>query len=548
MNPEPRSGSLRANIVNLPERRISSGSLAWTDGVITQVDESGPEDPGLTYLIPGFIDAHVHIESSMLVPSEFARLACRHGTVATVSDPHEIANVLGLEGVRFMLANAAEVPFKMFFGAPSCVPATPFETAGATLGVVELGTLLRDDGLLYLSEMMNFPGVLDRDPAVMEKIALARHLGLPVDGHAPGLMGEAARRYAQAGISTDHECTTLEEAQDKIAAGMHILIREGSAARDFDALHPLISSHPDRVMLCSDDKHPDDLVKGHIDRLAARAVAAGHAPLDVLRCACLNPVRHYRLPVGLLRVGDPMDAAEVADLKDFRPQRTWVDGQLVAEGGHSHMPRVLVTPVNRFHTHRITPESLAIPAGPEHIRVIDALDGQLITLTTLATPRVVDGSIVPNPEKDVLYLMVLNRYADNPPALAFVHGFGLRHGAIASSVAHDSHNIVAVGTDAESMCRVVNALVDACGGIAVDSGGETARLPLPVAGLMSADDGDEVAARYAALTAKARALGSPLRSPFMTLSFMALLVIPELKLSDRGLFDGRRFQFTELAA
>ena len=548
MNPEPRSGSLRANIVNLPERRISSGSLAWTDGVITQVEESGPEDPGLTYLIPGFIDAHVHIESSMLVPSEFARLACRHGTVATVSDPHEIANVLGLEGVRFMLANAAEVPFKMFFGAPSCVPATPFETAGATLGVEELGTLLRDDGLLYLSEMMNFPGVLERDPAVMEKIALARHLGLPVDGHAPGLMGEAARRYAQAGISTDHECTTLEEAQDKIAAGMHILIREGSAARDFDALHPLISSHPDRVMLCSDDKHPDDLVKGHIDRLAARAVAAGHAPLDVLRCACLNPVRHYRLPVGLLRVGDPMDAAEVADLKDFRPQRTWVDGQLVAEGGHSHMPRVLVTPVNRFHTHRITPESLAIPAGPEHIRVIDALDGQLITLTTLATPRVVDGSIVPNPEKDVLYLMVLNRYADTPPALAFVHGFGLRSGAIASSVAHDSHNIVAVGTDAESMCRVVNALVDACGGIAVDSGRETARLPLPVAGLMSADDGDEVAARYAALTAKARALGSPLRSPFMTLSFMALLVIPELKLSDRGLFDGRRFQFTELAA
>lgn len=548
MNQTPLRGSLHANIVNLPERRIAAGTVAWADGIITRVDETGPEDPGLTTLIPGFIDAHVHIESAMLVPSEFARLACRHGTMATVSDPHEIANVLGLQGVRFMLDNARRVPFHMFFGAPSCVPATPFETAGAFLGLDELGALLREDGLLYLSEMMNFPGVLAGDPAVLDKIALAREMGLPVDGHAPGLMGDTARRYARAGISTDHECTSLEEAEDKIAAGMHILIREGSAARDFDTLHPLISSHTDRVMLCSDDKHPDDLVKGHIDRLAARAVAAGHAPLDVLRCACLNPVRHYRLPVGLLGVGDPMDAAEVADLKDFRPLRTWAAGRLIAARGHSLMARAPVTPINRFQARRITPADLAVPAGPEHIRVIHALDGQLVTPEMRVEPRVAGMRIVPAPDRDVLYLLVLNRYREAPPAVAFVHGFGLLHGAIASSVAHDSHNIVAVGADAESLCGAVNALVDSRGGIAVDDGGGVEVLPLPVAGLMSADDGDQVAARYASMTAQARALGSPLRSPFMTLSFMALLVIPELKLSDRGLFDARNFRFTELAA
>lgn len=552
MNQPPLCGSLRANIVHLPERRIAAGTVEWADGIITRVVETGPADPGLTYLMPGFIDAHVHIESAMLVPSEFARLACRHGTVATVSDPHEIANVLGLEGVRFMLDNARRVPFRMFFGAPSCVPATPFETAGASLGLAELATLLREDGLLYLSEMMNFPGVLAGDPAVMDKIALAREMGLPVDGHAPGLKGDAARRYARAGISTDHECTSLEEARDKIAAGMHILIREGSAARDFDTLHQLISSHTDRVMLCSDDKHPDDLAAGHIDRLAARAVAAGHAPLDVLRCACLNPVLHYGLPVGLLRVGDPMDAAEVADLRDFRPLRTWVAGHLVAEAGRSLMARVPVTPVNRFQARRITPADLALRAGPDRIRVMDALDGQLFTPEALVAPRVAEEHgarlMVPDPARDLLTLLVLNRYQEAPPAVAFVQGFGLGHGAIASSVAHDSHNIVAVGADAESLCRAVNALVDNRGGIAVDDGSRVEVLPLPVAGLMSAGDGDEVAARYAAMTAKARALGSPLRSPFMTLSFMALLVIPELKLSDKGLFDGRSFRFTQLAA
>jgi len=542
------SGSRPANIVHIPERRIAAGRVVWKDGVIARIEASGPEDPGLSYLIPGFVDAHVHVESSMLVPSEFARLACRHGTVASVSDPHEIANVLGLEGVRFMLENVRRVPFRMFFGAPSCVPATPFETAGAELGLEELGSLLRDDGLLYLSEMMNFPAVLARDPAVMAKIALARSLGLPVDGHAPGLTGEQARCYAEAGISTDHECASLEEARDKLAAGMHILIREGSAARNFDALHPLIASHPDQVMFCSDDKHPDDLARGHVDRLAARAVAAGHDPMDVLRCACLNPVLHYRLPLGLLRPGDPMDAAEVADLRDFRPLRTWIGGRLVAEAGRSRIDRVPVRPVNRFHARKIAPADLDVPAGGARLRVIDVQDGQLLTREALLAPRVEAGHILPDPERDVLLLMVLNRYREAPPAVAFARGFGLRAGALASSVAHDSHNIVAVGADAAALCRAVNALIDQGGGIAVATEGGVECLPLPVAGLMSAEDGDVVAARYAVLNRMARSLGSPLGSPFMTLSFMALLVIPELKLSDRGLFDGRAFRFTGVTA
>jgi adenine deaminase len=395
--------------------------------------------------------------------------------------------------------------------------------------------------------MMNFPAVLSGDPAVLAKITLARDLGLPVDGHAPGLAGERARRYAEAGISTDHECTSLAEARDKIAAGMSILIREGSAARDFDTLHPLLSSHPDRVMFCSDDKHPDDLARGHIDRMAARAVAAGHDPFDVLRCACVNPVLHYHLPVGLLRPGDPMDAALVSDLRDFRPLRAWVDGRLVAEDGRSRIERVGVEPVNRFRAGRLEPERLRVPAGPGLLRVIDALDGELLTREALLPPRIEQGSVVPDPARDILFLVVLNRYREAPPAVAFVRGFGLRRGALASSVAHDSHNLVAVGTDADSLCRAVNALVERGGGIALAEGGVDC-LPLPVAGLMSTEDGDQVAARYADLTRRARALGSPLRSPFMTLSFMALLVIPELKLSDRGLFDGRGFRFTEVMA
>ena len=548
MSTDDFSGSLTANLVQVGARRIQAARVEWVRGRITGLSILGPEDPGSAYLMPGFVDAHVHIESSMLVPAEFARLACRHGTVACVSDPHEIANVLGLAGVRFMLDNARNAAVKFRFGAPACVPATPFETAGGTLDLADLEILFREDGLGYLSEMMNFPGVLAADPGVMAKIGLARRLGLPVDGHAPGLTGDGARRYAAAGIGTDHECSSLAEARDKLAAGMHILIREGSAARDFDTLLPLVASHPGQVMFCSDDKHPDDLLAGHIDRLAARAVAAGHDVFDVLGCACVNPVRHYRLPVGLLEPGDPMDAVLVADLRHFRPLATWLDGRQVSRDGKSLDDPLPVVPVNRFQAAPISTSDLKLPAVPGRLRVIEARDGELLTREIQVTPRVEAGCLVADPERDILRLLVLNRYQPAPPALAFVRGFGLRRGALASSVAHDSHNVVAVGADEAALCRAVNAVVEMGGGIAVADGDDVEVLPLPVAGLMSAGDGDRVAGDYARLTRLARALGSPLRSPFMTLSFMALLVIPELKLSDRGLFDGRDFRFTALLA
>jgi len=543
---ESLGDSLRTNVVDVAARRIFSAEIGWRDGVITAITELGAEDSGLSYLLPGFIDAHVHIESSMLTPVEFARIAVRHGTVAAVSDPHEIANVLGLEGVRFMLDNARQTPFSFCFGAPSCVPATPFETAGARLDCEQLEGLFQAGEVAYLSEMMNYPGVLANDPAVLAKLNLARRYGCKIDGHAPGLSGREAARYAAAGITTDHECSTLNEAEDKIASGMHILIREGSAARNFEALHPLISRYPNKVMLCSDDKHPDELASGHIDRLAARALQHGHALFDVLQCASINPIRHYGLAIGQLRVGDHMDAVEVRDLKSLIPLKTWLAGRVVAEHGKSLLPTVIPQSINRFNARKIQASDLAITAGSEKIRVMQAMDGELLTREILLAPKVSGGYIVPDSDRDILLLTVVNRYRPEKPAVAFIQGFGLKQGALASSVAHDSHNLIAVGADADALCRAVNGLIDQQGGIGVVHNDRFECLPLPIAGLISDRDGDFVARRYAELDRIAKRIGSPLRAPFMTLSFMALLVIPELKLSDRGLFDGRTFQFTDL--
>ncbi|MGR9073445.1 MAG: adenine deaminase [Gammaproteobacteria bacterium] len=543
------NGSIQTNLVDIIGRRIGFSEISWRDGVIQSVRLLGSERAGCSYLMPGFVDAHVHIESSMLTPVEFSRLAVRHGTVATVSDPHEIANVLGLEGVRFMVGNAAKTPMKILFGAPSCVPATAFETAGAKLGMAELESLFQSGEAGFLSEMMNFPGVLSADPEVMEKLALAKRFGLPVDGHAPGLTGQEAGRYAAAGIGTDHECRTMEEALDKIGAGMKIQIREGSAARDFEALHELIRLHPDKAMFCSDDKHPDDLQRGHIDRLAARAVAKGHDLYAVLRCACLNAVEHYRLPVGLLREGDPMDAVLVDDLKNFQPIQTWIDGLCVASRGVSMIRPVKTPPLNFFRAGPVGPEDFAIRCVSKRVRVIKAFDEALSTEEWLTDAKTEDGCIVPDTDRDILLLTVINRYRREPPAVALVNGFGLKSGALASTVAHDSHNIIAVGADIDSLCRAVNGIVALQGGIAaVDARGRMHRLGLPVAGLMTDADADQVAAHYVGLDRQAKALGSNLRAPFMTLSFMALLVIPQLKLSDRGLFDGRSFGFTPLTA
>ncbi len=532
------------HIVDVVAGRIFPGRITINDGRIASVE---PADySGNEHILPGLIDAHIHIESSMLVPSEFARLAVVHGTTATVSDPHEIANVLGVEGVRFMIRNGRKVPFRFYFGAPSCVPATPFETAGASLGVEETDELLSMDEVLYLSEMMNFPGVLSEDPEVMAKLALARKYGKPVDGHAPGLAGEALRKYASAGISTDHECFTIGEAREKAALGMKILIREGSAARNFDALIPILLEYPELVMFCSDDRHPDDLAGRHVNDMVIRALAKGYPVIDVLRACTLNPVRHYRLESGLLQPGDPADMIIVDSLESFRVLQTWCNGTLVAENGQTLIESVPEDAVNRFEAKPITPADLAVVHAGSRIRVIEALEGQLITRQLDGTSMVSGNQVVSDPEHDILKMVVMNRYQPGRPAVAFARNFGLRKGAIASTVAHDSHNIIAVGVDDASITQAINALVEAKGGVCSSDGETVTLLPLPVAGLMSNNDGYEVAKRYEQLDRMAHNLGSTLRSPFMTLSFMALLVIPELKLSDKGLFDGKTFSFTSL--
>lgn len=498
------------------------------------------------YLLPGFIDAHVHIESSMLVPSAFAPMAVVHGTVATISDPHEIGNVLGVKGVEYMIENGKQVNFKFNFGAPSCVPATPFETAGAEINAEDIRYLLEKPEVKYLAEMMNWPGVLAEDALVMDKISIAQELGKPVDGHAPGLKGEQAATYISRGISTDHECFTAEEALDKLKHGMKILIREGSAAKNFEALVPLLDEHYEHMMFCSDDKHPDDLVRGHINQLVARAIAKGNDLFKVLQVACLNPIAHYTMDVGQLRVGDPADFIVVDNLKDFQVNATYINGDLVAENGHSLLPTIQPEVVNQFHVQPIDAGQLAVPAEGDTIRVIQALDGQLITEERQVKARAEEGKVVADKAQDVLKFVVLNRYADVPPAIGFITGFGLQEGAIASCVGHDSHNILAVGVDDESLAKAINQIIAHKGGIAAVTSSDQQVLPLPIAGIMSNQDGHTVAQAYESLDAKAKQMGSTLHAPYMTLSFMALLVIPQLKLSDKGLFDGQTFTFRPL--
>ncbi|TWT46853.1 adenine deaminase [Botrimarina hoheduenensis] len=545
----PAEFSLKSNVVDLAAGRVFAAEVRVAQGKIAAIEPLAAGETAEGYLTPGFIDAHVHVESSMLVPTEFARAAVTHGTVGSVSDPHEIGNVLGVAGVEYMLENASHTPFKFCFGAPSCVPATTFETAGATITVADVEALLDNPRIGYLSEMMNFPGVLGGDPECLAKIRAAQERGKPVDGHAPGLRGEQAAAYIAAGMTTDHECFTIEEAQDKLAAGCKIAIREGSAARNFDALQPLIATHPGMVMLCSDDKHPDELALGHINSLVRRAVAAGTDVFAALRAACQTPVEHYRLPVGQLRVGDPADMVLLDSLTEFNALRTWIDGELVAEGGRTLLPRVEPQVANHFVASEVAAEELLLPAmGGENLQVIRAIDGQLITESFSTEPREHAGFVTSDPGRDILKLVVVNRYSKAPPAIAFIRGFGLTEGAIASSVAHDSHNVIAVGVDEVDLSTAINLVMDNQGGLsaASHSSGLAEALPLPVAGLMATGTCQEVGDAYATLDKLAKQWGSPLRAPYMTLSFMALLVIPALKLSDRGLFDGYRFTFTQV--
>ena len=500
------------------------------------------------YILPGFIDSHVHIESSMLVPSAFAKLAVVHGTTGTISDPHEIANVCGLEGVQYMIDNGKTVPFKFHFGAPSCVPATDFETAGAVLNVNDVTQLLASDDIYYLSEMMNFPGVLHDDEIVAAKIAAAKMAGKPVDGHAPGLMGADAEKYFNAGISTDHECFTEEEARTKLELGMKILIREGSAAKNFDALINLLEAYPQQMMFCSDDKHPDSLAEGHINLLCKRAVAKGISLFNVLQAACVNPVTHYKMNNGLLKVGDAADFILVKDLTTFEVLETYIDGELVAKNGCSFITSPDVKYLNKFKISEIDKKAIMYPGTHgEEVPMIVALDGQLITKKRMVVPSIVDGCIQIETEKDQLKIVVINRYAEHAAAVGLIKNFGLKKGAIASSVAHDSHNIIAVGTTDDDITNAINLIIAEKGGISAvnicQDKPQSKVLALPIAGLMSDLDGYEVATAYADIDRFVKKeLESTLQSPFMTLSFMALLVIPEIKMSDKGIFDGINFE------
>lgn len=535
---------IQGQIVDIENRRIYAGEINVENGKITSIIKKNHEVK--SYIMPGFIDSHIHIESSMLVPSEFAKIAVLHGTVATISDPHEIANVLGTAGVYYMIENGKKVPLKFHFGAPSCVPATSFETAGAVIDSEGIKELMASPDIYYLAEMMNYPGVLFDDEEVLKKIEWAKHFEKPVDGHAPGLRGEPIKKYISAGITTDHECFTFEEAEEKLSLGMKVLIREGSAAKNFEALIDLLPENYKNMMFCSDDKHPDDLIVGHINLLCARAVAKGIDIFKILQAACVNPVNHYKMNVGLLQENDAADFIIVEDLVDFKVKQTYINGELVAANGESFVQHIPFEIPNNFNITAKDISDFQILGKGSKIRVIEALEGQLITNKIHHKSKIVDGKIVSDTENDILKMAVVNRYENTKTAIAFIKNFGLKKGAIASSVAHDCHNIVVVGTSDTEICNAVNLIIKNTGGVCAVNGAENKMLALPVAGIMSDKNGWETGKLYQEIDAMAKELGSNLKAPFMTLSFMALLVIPDLKLSDKGLFSGNTFSFVDL--
>jgi len=538
------SKKISGNIVDIHNRKIFPGTLKIEKGKITEINR----DKGKykNYIIPGFVDAHVHIESSMLTPAEFARIAATHGTVAAVSDPHEIANVLGMDGVYYMLDNASKVPFKFYFGAPSCVPASPFETSGHIIDPKDVETLMKNKNIKYLAEVMNYPGVINKDPDLIKKINIAKKHSKPIDGHAPGLTGEELSKYVKCGISTDHECANLEEGREKVRKGMKLLLREGSAARNFDDLQPIMKDSIDSCMLCSDDKHPDDLMKGHINQVVKKAIKKGIDPIEVIRSASLNPAIHYNLDVGLLRVGDPADFLIVDNLKEMNVLSTYINGVEVAKNGDSLITRMKPEIKSNFNIGLKKPSDFQVKSKGGLINVIVAIDGQLHTEKSIEKPKISNEKIVSDIKRDILKIVVVNRYKNRTPAVAFIKNFGLKEGAIASSVSHDSHNIIAVGVTDRDICKAVNLVIKHKGGISVVGKGKEKVLPLPIAGIISDKEYDWVADRYMEIKDAAKKLGSKLKSPFMTLSFMALPVIPNLKITDKGLFDSEKFEFVNL--
>ena len=534
---------LKANYVDIKNRVIFPALVVVENNKIesiTKIDEKLN-----TFVLAGFIDSHIHIESSMLIPSEFAKVAVNHGTVATVSDPHEIANILGVSGVEFMLDNASKVNFNFNFGVSPCVPATPFETNGATLDSKTVKEMLKNPKLNHLAEVMAFPSVINNDDEIMAKINYAKELNIPIDGHAPMLSGDDLKNYIDAGITTDHEASSYDEGKEKLDLGMKILIREGSAAKNYEALSPLIKNYSDMLMFCSDDKHPNDLVKAHINDLVVRSVAKGYDIFDVLKIACINPKEHYNLDVGQLKVGDKADFIEVENLESFKVLKTVINGKVVSEFGKTKIESIQVESINNFHAKKTSIDDFRFERKTDTVEVIQVVDHELFTLEKKYHIET-DGIFNANLKEDILKIAVMNRYEEKKPALSFINGFNLKKGAIASCVAHDSHNIIAVGCSDDEMSKAVNILVESKGGIVVVDGEKTLHLPLEIGGIMSKKDAYEVASKYDEIDKYSKEiLGSTLSAPFMTLSFMALLVISEIKLSDKGLFDGREFHFID---
>ena len=533
--------TVSGNIVDVVNKKIFKGTITVENGIIKSIQEDNTKDG--PFIMPGFIDAHVHIESSMLVPSEFAKLAVIHGTVATVSDPHEIANVCGIDGINYMIENGKTVPFKFFFGAPSCVPATGFETSGAVINSKEIELLLKRDDIFYLSEMMNFPGVIYDDPEVHKKIEAARKLNKPIDGHAPGVTGEDLKKYFSTGITTDHECINKKEAVEKIKAGMMIQIREGSAAKNFNSLFELIDEYPDKVMLCTDDTHPNDLLKYHIGKLIKMGLDKGLNLFNLLRAVTVNVVKHYDLPVGLLQKNDPADFIIVDNMKDLNILETYINGDLVAEKGVALFTTKASRIINNFNTEFISAEEIIMRSNNKRTKVIEVIDGELVTRMSERTLHVTNGELQPDVGNDILKIVVVNRYKKERPIIGFVRNFGLKRGAIASSIAHDSHNIVVVGTNDKDIVTAVNTIIKNKGGICACLNNDIVDLKLEVGGLMSTKDGKIVAAEYEKVHNRAIELGSELKSPFMTMAFMTLLVIPAIKIGDKGIMDVNKFKY-----
>ena len=550
--------------------RISIENGIFTEvAPITVTEKDQVDVRGL--VIPGFIDSHIHIESSMITPAQFARIAVRHGTTSVVCDPHEIANVLGIDGIELMIKNANEVPFNFFFTAPSCVPATTFETSGAILNSSDIEYLLKKDEIVALGEMMNFPGVINGDEEVLKKLDLARKYGKPIDGHAPLLSNENLDKYLAQGISTDHECTNILEAIEKKLKGMKIMVRDGSSALNMEGLFNIDEGNlliknpsswdliyrdiferkifsPIFDFIVSDDKHPNDLIKGHLNLSIKKAVDLGIDSLKAIDMVTINPAYHYNLNCGAIVEGAKADFIVVDSISDCNVLRTYVAGECVFDGENVLFDVPEIETNNSINASKKSSGDFDIHYDGDEceVNVIECFDGELLTKKTTAKLSVKDGIIQPDVHKDISKIAVVERYGGNTVANAFIKGFGLKKGAIASSVAHDSHNIIVVGNNSDMMAQAVNRVIDDMGGIAIVSEQFSDSLPLPIAGLMSNENAYDVAQKLAILHKRAATLGCELQAPFMTMAFMSLLVIPSLKISDKGLFDGDSFEFVDV--